>query len=92
MAQAGTLNVRLPETLKQHGCEVLDRQGVSTSEAVRALFTYLEREQELPSQLFAVASPPADPRRNLMREMVGIIPQGYSLEDARADRLAAHGM
>ncbi|MBR2790464.1 MAG: type II toxin-antitoxin system RelB/DinJ family antitoxin [Eggerthellaceae bacterium] len=89
MAQQGTLNIRLSESLKRHGCEVLDRQGISTSEAVRALFEYLEREQALPEQLFSPPQPAADPRRALLRSMVGVLSPDYSLADARRDRLAA---
>ena len=92
MAQLGTLNVRMPESLKRHGCEVLDAQGVSTSEAVRALFQYLEREQSLPSQLFAQPEDPVDPRREILRSLVGVLPAEYSLADARRDRLAAKGL
>lgn len=93
MPQQATLNIRLPETLKQHGCEVLERRGVSTSDAVRRLFEYLEHEQDLPSQLFGEpASPEHDTRRTLMQSLIGILPQDYSLEDARRDRLAARGV
>ena len=93
MAQLATLNIRLPETLKQHGYEVLRRSGVSPSDAVRQLFEYLEREQKLPADIFDSADDSsADHRRNLLKSLVGIVPADYSLAEARQDRLAARGM
>ena len=35
MASSAVLNIRLPEDLKRHGNQVLERNGISTSEAVR---------------------------------------------------------
>ena len=93
MAQVATLNIRLPETLKQHGYEVLRKSGVSTSDAVRQLFEYLEREQKLPADVFGTETPsPTDSRRVLLQSLVGVVPAGYSLDKARQDRLAARGM
>lgn len=48
MAAMATLNVRLPLALKERGMQVLDREGVSVSAAVRRLFLEMERTQKLP--------------------------------------------
>ena len=90
MAQIGTLNVRLSESLKRHGCEVLERYGVSTSDAIRTLFEYLEREQKLPDQLFGEPDGSIDARRILMREMVGCI--SGSLASSKNGPLSRMGM
>lgn len=48
MATIATLNVRLPENLKERGMQVLEREGISVSELIRSLFRELEKTQELP--------------------------------------------
>ena len=91
--QQSTLNIRLNEPLKRHGMEVLDKEGLGVSEAVRSLFEYLEREQKLPSEVFGSCSQdPYEKRRNLLRNMVGILPKDISLQEVREARLAAHGL
>ena len=55
MAQASTLNIRLLDSLKTHGNQVLEREGISASEAVRKLYEYLEREQKMPDCLMQKA-------------------------------------
>ena len=93
MAQLATLNIRLPETLKQHGYEVLRKAGVSPSDAVRQLFEYLEREQKLPVDVFGESDcSPIDDCRLLLRSLIGVVPADYGLTDARRDRLATRGM
>ena len=49
MGTAANINLRLPDSLKQHGNQVLERNGVSTTEAIRKLYEYLERNQDIPS-------------------------------------------
>lgn len=90
MAATGTINARLEEPLKRHGMQVLDRQGISTSEAVRRLFEYLEREQTVPDWMRAEAdgAREIDERRARLRSLVGCVslPAGY---DAREDYRAS---
>ena len=43
-----TLNIRLEPTLKQHGAAVLQREGLTVTEAVRALYEYMDEHQEFP--------------------------------------------
>lgn len=68
-----TLNIRLPRDLKSHGLQVLDRAGISTSEAVRGLFRLLEREQDVPNWMTSDSTDDIfEERRNLLREVAGI--------------------
>ena len=71
MSATATLNIRLPEELKEHGMQVLARQHISVSEAVRQLFCELERSQQVP-EFLADASPRDDiqGKRQLLRTMV----------------------
>lgn len=72
MSATATLNIRLPEELKEHGMQVLARQNMSISEVVRQLFCELERSQQLPDFLMqGSASGAAESRRKLLRTMVG---------------------
>lgn len=72
MGATATLNIRLPEELKEHGMQVLARQHVSVSEAVRQLFCELERSQQLPDFLTSEsAASTVESRRALLRTMTG---------------------
>jgi addiction module RelB/DinJ family antitoxin len=71
MAATATLNIRLSESLKSHGLQVLDRAGVSTTQAVRSLFEYMEREQSLPDYMQPEACSGAAERRAALRDFAG---------------------
>lgn len=91
MAATATLNIRLPEDLKEHGMQVLEREGVSVSELVRELFRELAETQELPDFARDARSPSrqeeCDRRRAALRAMSGIAPSAPTLEEARRARL-----
>lgn len=93
MAASATLNVRLPESLKVHGAAVLEREGLTVSDAVRSLYECMEREQTFPE---ALRSQPADDpftrRREIARSMIGILPADLTIEEAREARFARKGM
>lgn len=93
MGANATLNVRLPETLKTRGNAVLEKEGLSVSDAVRSLYEYMEREQTFPD---ALRTSPAEDlfakRREMMRSMIGILPADITLEEAREARFARKGM
>ncbi len=88
------LNVRLDPTLKQHGMEVLEREGVSVTEVIRRLFIYFDEHQTLPPELIRSndlsSEDPFAQRRNLMLSMVGILPPDVDLAEARKARLSKH--
>jgi DNA-damage-inducible protein J len=90
--QEATMNVRMPLELKQQGDEVLQREKVSVSQAVRGLYEYLRTEQQLP--LFLQKEKEDEKarlikkRQALMREMVGIVPPDIDLGAIKEARLA----
>lgn len=89
MASSAVLNIRLPEELKRHGNQVLERNGISISEAVRRLYEYLEREQDIPEFMSECANAQEfENRRKALRSIVGTlkIPENYDIEDLRRDR------
>ena len=91
MGTTATLNVRLPEELKKHGAQVLDRNGVSVSDAVRGLYEYLQKNQCLPAFLEKAEEKTVyEQRRELARSLVGIvsIPEGFDARQAHEERLA----
>lgn len=68
------LNVRLDKTLKSEGDRVLAKQGISTTEAVRGLYRFMEKTREVPDFCMAesgAATP--ESRRSKMRKLVGIV-------------------
>lgn len=73
MGATATLNARLPETLKRHGTQVLERNGVSTTEAVRRLYEYLEREQDVPAWMRADGQEARAAKRDALRGFVGSV-------------------
>ena len=87
MEQNATLNTRMPATLKRHGCEVLEHEGIGVSEAIRRLFEYLERFQKMPDELMADAKEvsPLEGRRAALRGLVASAPLDCSAEEAIAD-------
>lgn len=90
MAMA-TLNVRIPSDLKQRGMQVLDREGVSVSDAVRGTFEHIARTQEIPEYLKDEGTPNRNEiiarKRQLLRSMVGILPRELDAETAWRDHL-----
>lgn len=89
MASSAVLNIRLPEELKRHGNQVLERNGISTSEAVRRLYEYLESEQDIPEFMNDCANTKEfEKRRRALRTIAGSlhIPRGLDIEDLRQDR------
>lgn len=87
MGATATLNVRLPEDLKKRGGKVLERNGLSVSDAVRGLYEYLQDNQSLPE--FLVHSDDDsiyECRRRTAHSLVGIVsvPEGF---DVRSERI-----
>jgi len=85
-----TLNVRLPEDLKNRGMRVLERNGISVSEFVRRMFQQLDQMQELPAGILPSEDErqaEIDRKRALLKSWVGVIPEDANLDDARMERL-----
>lgn len=76
MALAGTINARLDESLKRHGGQVLDRSGLSATEAIRRLYQYMEREQQVPPWMLDDVDAQAQTacKRQRLRQLVGSVP------------------
>ncbi len=71
MGATATLNIRLPEDLKDHGIQVLAKRNISVSEAVRQLFCELERSQQIPDFLEKAGNSSAvKERRELLQTMI----------------------
>lgn len=90
MPSDAVLNIRLPKSLKEHGNQVLSRNGVSVSKAVRRLYEYMEREQALPDVIADAADVGrCNDRRRLLREIVGVVdlPSGFDARQAYRDHL-----
>ena len=88
MAATATLNVRMDEGLKERGNQVFARRGISTTEAVRKLYEYVDREQDVPKWMESSSAEDEIARkRRLLRELVGVIsvPKDY---DVKADYAA----
>lgn len=86
MGTVATINVRLPQDLKEHGMQVLDKTGMSVSDFVRRGFEYMEREQKIPEGLYASTDEEdvLTKRRLLLRQIAGSIDASFPC-DAKAD-------
>ena len=88
-----TINVRLPEDLKASGEEVLNREGLSVSDAVRRLYEYLDEAQAVPEFLKNTLGPDSPDlvaeQRARLESLAGIAdPTNASLESIKDERLA----
>lgn len=86
-----TLNVRIPADLKRRGMQVLDREGVSVSDAVRGTFEHIACTQEVPSYLKGEEAKSRNDaiqrKRALLRSMVGVLPNDAAEETSWHDHL-----
>lgn len=74
MASSAVLNIRLPEELKAHGNQVLERNNISVSQIVRNLYEYMEREQAIPEALEPKQQDSlCQRRRTLLRTLAGSV-------------------
>lgn len=84
-----TLNVRLPEELKERGMQVLNREGISVSEIVRELFLYMEQNQKVPALLKEQSQSiqnETERRKDALRSLIGILPSD-DVDTFRHERL-----
>ena len=82
MAQA-TINARLNATVKERGDKVLRDNGISTTEAIRGLWSSMARTREVPSFLECKCDETAERRRKreAARGLVGLATEGATLSD-----------
>ena len=84
MAQA-TINVRLNAAVKERGDKVLRDNGISTTEAIRGLWSSMARTREVPSFLVQECKRDEAAQRQRKREvargLVGLADEGASLND-----------
>ena len=88
MEHEATINARLPQALKRGGSRVLDKNGVSPTQLIRKLYSYMEREGHIPECLDDSASSQQDlfqHRRALARSIAGSINLTEDL-DVKAER------
>jgi antitoxin component of RelBE/YafQ-DinJ toxin-antitoxin module len=89
-----TINVRMPQSLKVGGETVLDREGLSVSEAIRRFYLFLDRRQELPDCIknpeWKATGNIIEEKREVLRGLVGIASPILSVEDIRDQRLEKH--
>lgn len=91
MAATATINIRIEEDLKEQAQNVLKRNGIGTSEAIRRLFQELANTQELPAFLQEETNEvekEIQERRSLLRSMVGILEKPVTKQEIREERLA----
>ena len=85
MATDAVLNIRLPKELKDHGNQVLKKNGVSVSSIVRDLYEYMEKEQKIPDCLLQdKAESKGEMRRKLVRELANSIDLSEELDYKKA--------
>lgn len=94
MGTTATINARIPESLKEHGSQILERDGVSPTELIRSVYRYMEKEQRIPECLDVSAAGGTDAfekRRAIARSLRGTVrvPDGIDLEDLRAQRIGS---
>lgn len=92
MTASATLNVRIDRDLKARGDAVLLREGASVSDAVRELYRYLERSQELPPWMRNDEKDVYERRREGIRSLVGVvsIPDDFDLDALKRERLSRY--
>lgn len=91
MSAQSMLNVRLDSGLKAEGDSVLAHAGTSATKAIRALYHYMEANQEVPPCCLDADDPTSnEARRASMRELVGIAPLSPDddAETIKAERLS----
>lgn len=91
-----TINVRINTSLKERGDKVLKANGLSTSDAIRFLWSYLARARKLPSflreALDANARNARKSKRKALDALAGIAPKGTSLTDDQLNAMLIESM
>ena len=90
-ATMATINVRIHSSLKTGAEEVLEREGLSVSDAIRRLYSYLETKQTVPEFLRDSNENSSreviEKKRAVLKTLVGVLPHPVFLEQGRDERL-----
>ena len=92
MPVEATINARMPDSLKRGGTRVLARNGVSPTQLIRSLYSYMDREDRIPEcleQEMAQSQDKYECRRALARSVAGVVslPEGFDAKKARSERI-----
>lgn len=91
-----TINVRLSPTLKERGDSVLRKNGISTTQAIRALWGVMARTHEVPDFVLAeqdVAQADEQTRKKIIaRSLLAIAPSASRIADEELDDLRFQGL
>ncbi|MEE0706917.1 MAG: hypothetical protein UCH28_11125 [Adlercreutzia sp.] len=91
-----TINVRLSPTLKERGDSVLKKNGISTTQAIRALWGVMARTHEVPDFVLAERSEAREDektrKRTIARSLLGIASSASRMTDEELDDLRFQGL
>ncbi len=91
-----TINVRLSPTLKERGDSVLKKNGISTTQAIRALWGVMARTHEVPDFVLAERSEAREDektrKRTIARSLLGIASSASRMTDEDLDDLRFQGL
>ena len=91
-----TINARLSPALKERGDSVLKRNGVSTTQAVRALWGVMARTHEVPGFILdecgKVQADEKARKREVARDLLGIVRHSSSISDTDLDDARFKGL
>ena len=92
MACEATINARLPESLKQGGSAVLKQQGVSPTQLIRSLYSYMESEGKIPECLVVSSNQEAELQRERMQVAHSVagsieLPADFNMARIRDERI-----
>lgn len=91
-----TINVRLSPTLKERGDSVLRKNGISTTQAIRALWGVMARTHEVPDFVLAEqdeAQADEQTRKKMIaRSLLAIVPSASCAADEELDDIRFQGL
>ncbi len=93
---SATINVRLNPALKERGDSVLKANGVSTTQAVRALWNVMSHTHEVPAFVLDECNGTQIDERtrkmNIAHDLLGIAPQSAAETDEDLDDMRFRGL
>ncbi len=84
-----TINVRLNPVLKERGDNVLKGSGISTTQAIRALWDVMARTRKVPDFVLDECgegqTDEKTHKKNIARSLLGIVPRSSGVTDDELD-------